>query len=72
MKSPNTLIPLLLLAFISGCGGQDEPTPQPKAPVVFQGQLEALEKAKQVEGMLKNDEENQRKLIEETLRQQGQ
>ena len=65
-----TAVVLLFIA-IAGCGEQDK---QAKAsdPAVFKTQLEALNKAKQVERTLQDAAAQQRKTIDESTDNQGQ
>ncbi|MFZ2171237.1 MAG: hypothetical protein WAW61_16575 [Methylococcaceae bacterium] len=66
-----TLAALLLFISITGCGEKDK---QAKASdsVVLKTQLEALDKAKQVERSLQDAAEKQRKTIDEGTNGQGQ
>jgi hypothetical protein len=71
MKLIIILTGLLLFISIVGCGKQDE---QAKAadPVVLKTQLEALDKAKQVERILQDEAERQHKTIDESSNSEGQ
>jgi len=72
MKLIIKLTTMLLFISITGCGEQDK---QAKAsdPVVLKTQLEALDKAKQVERMLQDAAvQQQRKTIDESTHSQGQ
>ncbi len=62
---------LLLFIAVTGCEEKDK---QAKAPdtVVFKSQLEALDKAKQVERILQGKATQQRKIIDENTNSQGQ
>lgn len=71
MKLIIKLTAMLLFISISGCGEQDQQA-KPPDPVVFKTQLEALDKAKQVERMLQGSAEQQRKTIDESTHSQGQ
>jgi hypothetical protein len=71
MKLIIKLTTMLLFISITACGDQDK---QAKAsdPVVLKTQLEALDKAKQVERMLQDAAVQQRKTIDESTHSQGQ
>jgi hypothetical protein len=65
-----TVIPLLFI-LTTGCEEKDQQAKAPD-PVVFKTQLEALEKAKQVEGVLQDEAVQQRKTIDESTDGQKQ
>ena len=65
-----TLI-LLLFTSMTGCEEKDKQAKTPE-PVVFKTQLEALEKAKQVEQVLQDEAAQQRKMIDESTNNQKQ
>ena len=65
-----TLI-LLLFTSMTGCEEKDKQAKTPE-PVVFKTQLEALEKAKQVESTLQDAATQQRKAIDESTDSQKQ
>jgi hypothetical protein len=71
MKLIIKLTTMLLFISTTACGDQDK---QAKAsdPVVLKTQLEALDKAKQVERMLQDAAVQQRKTIDESTHSQGQ
>ena len=71
MKLIIKLATMLLFISVTGCGEQDQ---QAKASdnVVIKTQLEALDKAKQVERTLQDAAEQQRKTIDESTNSQGQ
>jgi predicted small lipoprotein YifL len=71
MKLIFKMAAILWFVSITGCGEKDK---QAKAsdPVVLKTQLEALDKAKQVEGMLQDAAVQQRKTIDESTHSQGQ
>ncbi|MEY3758667.1 MAG: hypothetical protein RIR39_158 [Pseudomonadota bacterium] len=68
MKPILKLMVILLLTSITGCEEKDK-TPD---PVVFKTQLEALEKAKQVEHVLQDEAAQQRKTIDDSTNSQKQ
>lgn len=53
----------LTLAVLNGCGDQDPSVNKP-APAVFTSQQQALEKAKQVEGIIQDRDLEQREVID--------
>jgi len=65
-----TLI-LLLFTSMTGCEDKDKQA-KTADPVVFKTQLEALEKAKQVEQVLQDEAAQQRKMIDESTNNQKQ
>jgi len=62
---------VLLFIAITGCGEQDKPA-KASDPAVFKTQLEALNKAKQVERTLQDAAAQQRRTIDESTDNQGQ
>jgi hypothetical protein len=62
---------LLLFIAVTGCEEKDKQAKAPD-PVVFKSQLEALDKAKQVEQILQDKAAQQRKTIDESTNGQGQ
>lgn len=63
---------LLVMALVSGCsGGEEQPDAASSEAIktgetlIFQEQIDALDKARQVEQLLQNSNEQQRQLIEE-------
>ncbi|WP_262967336.1 hypothetical protein [Methylobacter psychrophilus] len=62
---------LLLFIAVIGCEEKDKQVKAPD-PVVFKSQLEALDKAKQVEQILQDKAAQQRKTIDESTNGQGQ
>jgi predicted small lipoprotein YifL len=71
MKLIFKMTAILWFISIAGCGEQDKPA-KASEPVVLKTQLEALDKAKQVERMLQDAAEQQRKTIDESTHNQGQ
>ena len=71
MKLIINLTTILLFISITGCGEKDKQA-KTSEPVVLKTQLEALDKAKQVEGMLQDAAVQQRKTIDESTDSQGQ
>ena len=71
MKYILKLTILLLLTSIKGCEEKDKQAHKPE-PAEFKTQLEALEKAKQVEQILQNEAAQQRKMIDESTNNQKQ
>ena len=71
MKLIIKLTTILLFISITGCGEKDKQA-KTSDPVVLKTQLEALDKAKQVEGMLQDAAGQQRKTIDESTHSQGQ
>ena len=71
MKPILTLTTILLFIPITGCGEKDKQAKTPD-PVVLRTQLEALDKAKQVESTLQDAAAQQRKTIDESTQGQGQ
>jgi predicted small lipoprotein YifL len=71
MKLIIKLTTMLLFISITGCGEKDKQA-KTSDPVVLKTQLEALDKAKQVEGMLQDAAAQQRKTIDESTHSQGQ
>ena len=67
MKLIIKLTALLLLISIAGCGENDEQA-KTSGPVVLKTQLEALDKAKKVEGVLQDAAGQQRKTIDESTK----
>ena len=65
MKLIIKLTAVLLVISTTGCGEKEEQT-KTSDPVVLKTQLEALDKAKKVEGMLQDAAEQQRKTIEDS------
>ena len=65
-----TLI-LLLFTSMTGCEEKDKQAKTPD-PAVFKTQLDALEKAKQVERVLQDEAAQQRKMIDESTDSQKQ
>ena len=65
------MVILLLLTSITGCGEKDKQAKTPD-PVIFKTQLEALEKAKQVEHVLQDEAAQQRKTIDDSTNSQKQ
>ncbi|MDD5274541.1 MAG: hypothetical protein PHR16_00470 [Methylovulum sp.] len=64
MKSISTMIVLLAAMVAVGCDKEENPT-KPPQPTVFKKQQEALEKAKQVEGVIQDADDKKRALIDE-------
>ncbi len=62
---------LLLFTSITGCEEKDQQAKKPES-AVFKTQLEALEKAKQVEQILQDEASQQRKMIDESTDNQKQ
>ena len=62
---------LLLFTSITGCEEKDQQAKTPD-PAVFKTQLEALEKAKQVERALQDEAAQQRKTIDDNTNDQKQ
>lgn len=58
------LYALFAAAALCGCSERQPPTPEPPRPGVFDPQLKALEAAKSVEGMLKEQDEARRRQID--------
>ena len=71
MKIITNLTALLLVISTIGCGEKDEQT-KTSAPVVLKNQLEALDKAKKVEGILQDAAEQQRKTINDSTSSERQ
>ena len=71
MKLIIKLTAVLLVISTTGCGEKDEQT-KTSAPVVLKNQLEALDKAKKVEGMLQDAAEQQRKTINDSTSSERQ
>ena len=71
MKLIIKLTAVLLVISTTGCGEKDEQT-KTSAPVVLKNQLEALDKAKKVEGMLQDAAEQQRKTIDDSTTSEKQ
>ena len=71
MKLIIKLTTMLLFILITGCGEKDKQA-EASDPVVFKTQLEALDKAKQVERMLQDAAVQQSKTIDESTDSQGQ
>jgi hypothetical protein len=71
MKLIFNVMTILLFISITGCGEQDKQT-NAYEPAVLKTQLETLDKAKQVEGMLQDAAAQQRKAIDESTHEQGQ
>ena len=69
MKLIIHLMAMLLFISIAGCGEQDKQAKAPN-PVVLKTQLEALNKAKQVESTLQDAAVQQRKAIDESTNSQ--
>ena len=65
-----TLI-LLLFTSMTGCEEKDKQAKTPD-PAVLKTQMEALEKAKQVERVLQDEAAQQRKMIDESTNNQKQ
>ena len=65
------LTAILLLISIIGCEEKDKQAKVPD-PVMFKTQREALDKAKQVEGVLQDEAAQQRKTIDESTDSQKQ
>lgn len=65
MKSISKIIALVLAMLANGCGEQKQEAPAKAAePAVFKTQLEAMDKAKQVEGVVQEADERQREAID--------
>ena len=66
-KRPARLVLVLMAVLVGGCSGDDEQdgAAKPGGETIFQEQIDALEKAKQVEQLLQNSNEQQRRLLEE-------
>lgn len=64
MKSINKAMILLAAIVVVGCDKEENPT-QPPQPTLFKTQQEALEKAKQVEGVIQDADDKKRALIDE-------
>lgn len=62
---------LLLFITVTGCEEKDKQAKAPD-PVVLKSQLEALDKAKQVEHLLQDKAAQQQKTIDESTNGQGQ
>ena len=71
MKLIFKIMSILWFISITGCGEQDNP-PKAADPVVFKTQLDALDKAKQVERMVQDAAAQQRKTIDESTDSQKQ
>jgi hypothetical protein len=71
MKLIFKMVAILWFISIAGCGEQDKPAKVADL-VVLQTQLEALDKAKQVERMLQDAAVQQRKTIDVNINNQGQ
>jgi hypothetical protein len=71
MKLIFKMTAILWFISISGCEERDK-SAKTTVPVVLKTQLEALDKAKQVERMLQDTAEQQRKTIDESAHNQGQ
>ncbi len=71
MKPILKLMVILLLTSITGCEEKDKQAKTPD-PVIFKTQLEALEKAKQVEHVLQDEAAQQRKTIDDSTNSQKQ
>ncbi|MEI7995397.1 MAG: hypothetical protein WCH01_10895 [Methylococcaceae bacterium] len=71
MKLIIKLTAVLLVISTTGCGEKDEQT-KTSAPVVLKNQLEALDKAKKVEGILQDAAEQQRKTINDSTSSERQ
>jgi len=71
MKLIIKLTAVLLVISNTGCGEKGE-QPKTSDPVVLKTQLEALDKAKKVEGMLQDAAEQQRKTIDESTTSEKQ
>jgi hypothetical protein len=71
MKSILKMTALLWFISIAGCSEQDKPA-KAEDPVALKTQLEALNKAKQVERMLQDEALQQRKTIDESTHNQEQ
>ncbi len=67
MKSNAKVMVMMVAIVAGGCDKQDNPT-KPPQPKLFETQQEALEKAKQVEGVIHDADERQRGLIDEQSR----
>ena len=63
IKSIVELTILLLFISVNGCDKKDKQTNNPN-PALFKNQLEALDKAYQVQGVLQNSADQQRKTID--------
>ena len=71
MKLIIKLTAVLLVISTTGCGEKGEQA-KTSGPVVLKTQLEALDKAKKVEGMLQDTAEQQRKTIDESTTSEKQ
>jgi hypothetical protein len=71
MKLIIKLTAMLLFIAITACGEKDKQA-NASDPVVFKTQVEALDKAKQVEDILQDAAAQQRKTIDESTNSQGQ
>lgn len=66
------VLPMALTILIAGCGGEDEQPPPPPPPQtaqpysgLFKDQVNAIDKAKQVEGVMQQSEEERRQQAEQ-------
>jgi hypothetical protein len=71
MKLIIKLTVVLLVISTTGCSEKDE-QPKTSAPVVLKTQLESLDKAKKVEGMLQEAAEQKRNSIDESTTSEKQ
>lgn len=67
MKSSVKVIALMAAIVAGGCDKQEEPA-KLEGAAVFKAQQEALDKAKQVEGVIQDASDRQRGLIDEQSR----
>ncbi len=68
MKSIGKVIALMVVIVAGGCDKQQEEPAKPEGVAIFKTQQEALEKAKQVEGVIQDADEQQREQIDEQSR----
>ncbi len=69
MKKYPSILALLYLVFLNSCSNEQQSEPLVSEPkkVIFSNQIEALEKAKEMEQLIQNSADKQRQLIEEQI-----
>ena len=65
------LTALMLFISVTGCDEKDKQAKTPNS-VLFKNQLETLDQAKHVEGILQNSADEQRKTIDDSANSQAQ
>ena len=71
MKNTLKWTALLLFISVTGCDKKEKQAKTPN-PVLFKNQLETLDQAKHVEGILQNSADEQRKTIDDSANSQAQ